>query len=53
MQHSITGHLQLQDTKRDLAKAALSGDKLNNNRLRLDDIMNLFNKRSHDDSDED
>ncbi|KAB5589431.1 SNF2 family DNA-dependent ATPase [Ceratobasidium theobromae] len=45
--------LKLQDTKRDLAKAALSGDKLNNNRLGLDDIMNLFNKRSHEDSDED
>ncbi|KAG8736436.1 hypothetical protein FRC10_009318 [Ceratobasidium sp. 414] len=45
--------LKLQDTKRDLAKAALSGDKLSNNRLRLDDIMNLFNKHSHEDSDED
>ncbi|KAG8786875.1 hypothetical protein FRC12_016137 [Ceratobasidium sp. 428] len=45
--------LKLQDTKRDLAKAALSGDKISNNRLRLDDIMNLFNQHSHEDSDED
>ncbi|KAH7337757.1 SNF2 family N-terminal domain-containing protein [Rhizoctonia solani] len=45
--------LKLQDAKRDLAKAALSGDKLSNNRLRLDDIMKLFNKRAHEDSDED
>ncbi|KAG9074684.1 hypothetical protein FS749_013731 [Ceratobasidium sp. UAMH 11750] len=45
--------LKLQDTKRDLAKAALSGDKLSNNRLRLEDIMSLFNKHSHEDSDED
>ncbi|ELU39517.1 SNF2 family DNA-dependent ATPase [Rhizoctonia solani AG-1 IA] len=44
--------LKLQDAKRDLAKAALSGDKLNNNRLRLDDIMKLFNKHSHEDSDD-
>jgi hypothetical protein len=36
-----------------LAKAALSGDKLSNNRLRLDDIMKLFNKQPHEDSDED
>ncbi|CAE6486307.1 unnamed protein product [Rhizoctonia solani] len=45
--------LKLQDAKRDLAKAALSGDKLSNNKLRLDDIMKLFNKREHEDSDED
>ncbi|CAE6346188.1 unnamed protein product [Rhizoctonia solani] len=45
--------LKLQDAKRDLAKAALSGDKLSNNRLRLDDIMKLFNKQPHEDSDED
>ncbi|CAE6538065.1 unnamed protein product [Rhizoctonia solani] len=45
--------LKLQDAKRDLAKAALSGDKLSNNKLRLDDIMKLFNKRPHEDSDED
>ncbi|KAL5639611.1 hypothetical protein ACGC1H_006279 [Rhizoctonia solani] len=45
--------LKLQDAKRDLAKAALSGDKLSNNKLRLDDIMKLFNKRAHEDSDED
>ncbi|KAF8607218.1 hypothetical protein BDV93DRAFT_435751 [Ceratobasidium sp. AG-I] len=44
--------LALQDTKRDLAKAALSGDKLKNNRLGLDDIFKLFNTNSHEDSDE-
>lgn len=43
--------LQLQDKKRELAKAALSGDKIQSNKLGLDDIMALFRTGAQDDSD--
>lgn len=34
--------LQLQDTKRQLAAAALSGDKMKNMKLKMDDLLALF-----------
>jgi hypothetical protein len=43
----------LQETKRQLANAALSGDKIKNNKLGMDDIMALFRPGGKDDSDED
>lgn len=42
---------QLQDKKRQLANAALSGDKFKNNKLGLDDIMALFRTGGKDESD--
>ncbi|KAA1474425.1 hypothetical protein DENSPDRAFT_882790 [Dentipellis sp. KUC8613] len=45
--------LALQDTKRALANAALSGDKLKNNKLGLDDLMALFRPGRDEDEDED
>jgi hypothetical protein len=42
----------LQDKKRELAKAALSGDKLRGNKLALDDIMALFRPGARDDTDD-
>ncbi|EJD05330.1 uncharacterized protein FOMMEDRAFT_138838 [Fomitiporia mediterranea MF3/22] len=48
--------LALQEKKRELAAAALSGDKLKNSRLGLDDLMALFRPGSRDedgDSDDD
>ncbi|KAH8101775.1 SNF2 family N-terminal domain-containing protein [Cristinia sonorae] len=44
--------LELQEKKRALATAALSGDKLKNMRLGMDDLMALFgNHGDHDDED--
>ncbi|KIJ59865.1 hypothetical protein HYDPIDRAFT_117943 [Hydnomerulius pinastri MD-312] len=43
--------LQLQDAKRELAKAALSGDKIKNMKLGMEDLLALF-KRGDDDDDE-
>ncbi|KAI0342449.1 hypothetical protein BDW22DRAFT_1330967 [Trametopsis cervina] len=46
--------LQLQDKKRELAKAALSGDKMKNMKLGIEDLMTLFKPGvDKDDSDED
>ena len=42
---------QLQEKKRALAAAALSGDKLKNMRLGLDDLMALFRPGRDDDDD--
>ncbi|KAI0692705.1 SNF2 family N-terminal domain-containing protein [Cytidiella melzeri] len=44
--------LQLQEKKRELAKAALSGDKMKNLKLGVDDLMALF-KHGGDDHDDD
>ncbi|KDQ12526.1 hypothetical protein BOTBODRAFT_112769 [Botryobasidium botryosum FD-172 SS1] len=44
--------LGLQESKRALATAALSGDKMKNNRLGLDELMKLFS-RNYDKDDED
>lgn len=44
---------QLQDKKRALAAAALSGDKLKNMKLGLDDLMALFQHRGYDQNSED
>ncbi|CCM05412.1 uncharacterized protein FIBRA_07629 [Fibroporia radiculosa] len=44
--------LELQDRKRELAKAALSGDKLKNMRLGAEDLVALFGS-GHDDDDDD
>lgn len=41
--------LQLQDSKRQLAAAALSGDKLKNMKLGMDDLMALFRPGGRDD----
>ncbi|KAF9224688.1 hypothetical protein BS17DRAFT_778808 [Gyrodon lividus] len=41
--------LQLQDAKRELAKAALSGDKIRNMKLGLDDLLALFRRGGRDD----
>ncbi|KIK96178.1 hypothetical protein PAXRUDRAFT_826224 [Paxillus rubicundulus Ve08.2h10] len=45
--------LQLQDAKRELAKAALSGDKIKNMKLGLDDLLALFRRGGRDDDDDD
>ncbi|KAG6336400.1 hypothetical protein ID866_2694 [Astraeus odoratus] len=44
--------LQLQDAKRELAKAALSGDKLKNKGLGRDDLLALFKRIDDDDEDD-
>ncbi len=43
--------LQLQDKKRELAAAALTGDKLKNSKLGLDDLMALFRPGRDDEDD--
>ena len=45
--------LQLQEKKRALANAALSGDKLKNMRLGMDDLMALFGTHRDRDDEED
>ncbi|KAJ7766803.1 SNF2 family DNA-dependent ATPase [Mycena metata] len=46
--------LALQDKKREMARAALSGDKIKNMKLGMDDLLALFRPGSRDDdSDED
>ncbi|KAG8215967.1 putative ATP-dependent helicase, partial [Butyriboletus roseoflavus] len=45
--------LQLQDAKRELTKAALSGDKIKNMKLRLDDLLALFKGGGRYDDDDD
>ncbi|KAH0831071.1 hypothetical protein J3R83DRAFT_13598 [Lanmaoa asiatica] len=45
--------LQLQDAKRELAKAALSGDKIKNMKLGLDDLLALFRGGGRYDDDDD
>lgn len=45
--------LLLQDKKRALAQAALSGDKLKNLKLGMDDLLALFRHNARDDSDDD
>ncbi|KAH8112239.1 P-loop containing nucleoside triphosphate hydrolase protein [Phellopilus nigrolimitatus] len=45
--------LALQEKKRELAAAALSGDKLKNSRLGLEDLMALFKSGGRDEDDED
>lgn len=45
--------LQLQDKKRELAKAALSGDKIKDMRLGMDDLLALFRPGGKDDDEED
>jgi SNF2 family DNA or RNA helicase len=41
--------LELQEKKREIARAALSGDKIKGNKLSMDELMNLFS-RKHDDA---
>lgn len=43
---------QLQETKRELARAALSGEKMKGNKLGLEDLMKLFRPGGDDDEDE-
>jgi hypothetical protein len=43
---------QLQDAKRELAKAALSGDKIKNMKLGMDDLLALFRGGGRDDDDD-
>lgn len=45
--------LALQDKKRQLAQAALSGDKIKNMRLGMDDLLALFRPGGRDDDEED
>ncbi|EGO26624.1 hypothetical protein SERLADRAFT_447781 [Serpula lacrymans var. lacrymans S7.9] len=45
--------LELQEKKRALATAALSGDKLKNMKLGMDDLMALFRHGGRDDDDDD
>jgi len=45
--------LELQEKKRALAAAALSGDKVKNMNLRMEDLMALFRGGDHGDDDED
>lgn len=44
---------QLQDAKRELTKAALSGDKIKNMKLGLDDLLALFRGGGRYDDDDD
>ena len=44
---------QLQEKKRALAAATLSGDKLKNMRLGIDELVALFRASGHDDDEED
>jgi hypothetical protein len=44
---------QLQDKKRALAQAALSGDKLKNMKLGMDDLLALFRHNARDDDSDD
>jgi SNF2 family DNA or RNA helicase len=44
--------LTLQEKKRELAAAALSGDKMKNSKLGLDDLMALFRHGGRDDEDD-
>jgi hypothetical protein len=44
--------LELQEKKRALAYAALSGDKIKNMRLGMDDLLALFRHGGRDDEDE-
>jgi SNF2 family DNA or RNA helicase len=44
--------LQLQEKKRQVASAALSGDKIKNNKLGLDDLVALFRRGGNDTDDE-
>jgi hypothetical protein len=44
---------QLQEKKRQLAAAALSGDKLKNMRLGMDDLLALFRHGGKDDDEDD
>ncbi|KAJ7286231.1 SNF2 family DNA-dependent ATPase [Mycena rebaudengoi] len=44
--------LALQDKKRELARAALSGDKIKNMKLGMDDLLALFRPGGHDDEDD-
>ncbi|KAJ7481191.1 SNF2 family DNA-dependent ATPase [Mycena galericulata] len=45
--------LALQDKKRELARAALSGDKIKNMKLGMDDLLALFRPGGRDDDDDD
>ncbi|KAF8872465.1 SNF2 family N-terminal domain-containing protein [Infundibulicybe gibba] len=45
--------LDLQEKKRELARAALSGDKIKNMRLGMDDLLALFRPGGRDDDEED
>ncbi|KAJ7594372.1 SNF2 family DNA-dependent ATPase [Mycena floridula] len=45
--------LELQERKRELARAALSGDKIKNQRLGMDDLLALFKGGGRDDDDDD
>jgi hypothetical protein len=45
--------VQLQDKKRELARAALSGDKIKNMKLGMEDLLALFRPGGRDDDDED
>ncbi|KAJ7749566.1 SNF2 family DNA-dependent ATPase [Mycena maculata] len=45
--------LDLQDKKRELARAALSGDKIKNMKLGMDDLLALFRPGGRDDEDDD
>jgi hypothetical protein len=43
---------QLQEKKRELTKAALSGDKMKNNKLGINDLMALFRPGGRDEEEE-
>ncbi|KAJ7311499.1 SNF2 family DNA-dependent ATPase [Mycena albidolilacea] len=45
--------LELQDKKRELARAALSGDKIKNMKLGMEDLLALFRPGGRDDDDDD
>lgn len=44
--------VQLQEKKRALAQAALSGDKLKNMKLGMDDLLALFRSNPRDESED-
>ncbi|KAG1743712.1 SNF2 family N-terminal domain-containing protein [Suillus paluster] len=45
--------LELQEKKRNLTKAALSGERMKNMKLGMDDLLALFRPGAHDDDDDD
>lgn len=45
--------LALQEKKRELAAAALSGDKIKNSKLAMDDLMALFHRSGRDEDEDD
>lgn len=53
MRAPLTSSFQLQEKKRELARAALSGDKIKDMRLGMEDLLALFRPGGKDEDEED